>query len=324
MHERNFEKDALLGLAVGDALGVPVEFVARDILLQDPVTGMCGHGTHNQPPGAWSDDTSLTLCLGEMLADGYNLNSLAGKFVNWKEYGYQTAHGYVFDIGITTAGAIHELVKGTPPELAGYDDERSNGNGSLMRILPLVFFIKDMPVAERFNYTKQVSSVTHRHIRSVIACFIYLEYARQVMHGSSKEQAYKAMQLLVNSFLAGNQICSRDELNKFHRILDIPVDNYDVASLWQLSEEEIYSEGYVINTLEASLWCILHTSSYREAVLKAVNLGKDTDTTAAVTGGIAGLLYGWETIPGEWLEVLAKREDIIELAGRLKKGMDGE
>jgi ADP-ribosyl-[dinitrogen reductase] hydrolase len=190
----NFIKDAIIGVAVGDALGVPVEFIARDKLLISPVTNMIGYGTHNQPPGTWSDDTSLTLCLAEMLCNGYSIKRLAGYFVNWREYGFYTAHGNVFDIGIATSASIQNIITGTPPLLAGGNDEQSNGNGSLMRILPLLFFIKDKPIEERFRYTSEVSSVTHRHIRSIISCFIYLEFARYVLEGNDKKDAYRLMQ----------------------------------------------------------------------------------------------------------------------------------
>jgi ADP-ribosyl-[dinitrogen reductase] hydrolase len=321
MKKRDYVKDVLLGVAVGDALGVPVEFISRKTLSKNPVTGMQGYGTHSQLPGTWSDDTSLTLCLAETLCHGYNLQHLAGTFVNWKEHAYWSARGNVFDIGIATSEAIHQLLKGTTPVLAGGIDEESNGNGSLMRILPLIFFIADKPIEERFNYIREVSSLTHRHIRSVIACFIYLEYGRNILQGFDKEKAYGLMQSSVSTFLKGNNICTKYELDKFHRLLEYPGSDQENAPLHKLKVDDISSTGYVLNTLEASLWCILQTNSYKEAVLKAVNLGDDTDTTAAVTGGLAGLLYGWETIPKKWLNVLAKREEITDISSRLNLKM---
>jgi len=321
MNERNLAKDALLGVAIGDALGVPVEFVSRRKRDEDPVTGMLGNGTHNQPTGTWSDDTSLTLCLAEMLCGPYNLKTLAGYFINWKEHGFYTARGFVFDIGIATSIAIQRLATGSEPTNGGGKDEYSNGNGCLMRILPLVFFIKDKRVEERFSITKDVTSLTHGHIRSVMACFIYLEYALLLMKGYDKVTAYDEMIKNVKGFLVQNNECTEQELNKFHRVLEIQVDNYDLSPLKDLDVDEVNSSGYVVSTLEASMWCILHTNNFSEAVLKAVNLGDDTDTTAAVTGGLAGLLYGAETIPNEWLEVLAKRAEIEALAARLEAAM---
>lgn len=239
MNNRNFVKDALLGVAVGDALGVPAEFVSRGIRVDNPVTGMRAHGSHDQPAGTWSDDTSLTLCLAEMLCRPYNLKTLAGYFINWKELGYYSARGHVFDIGIATSGAIHDLGRGVEPMLAGGADEYSNGNGSLMRILPLLFFIKDMPIGQRFLYTHEVSSLTHRHIRSVIACFIYLEYARLLLKGHDKLEAYHLMKPLVLDYLRDNYVCSEEELNKFHRVLGLRVGNYDMAPVHELGIDDV-------------------------------------------------------------------------------------
>jgi ADP-ribosyl-[dinitrogen reductase] hydrolase len=167
-------KDVLFGVAVGDALGVPVEFKSRQTLQQNPVTDMIGYGTYNLPPGTWSDDSSLTFCLTEALTQDFNLNTIAQNFVKWRNESYWTPHGEVFDIGIATDQAIRRLITGTKPELAGGFEVHDNGNGSLMRILPLVFYIKDKEINERYQITKQVSSITHAHIRSVIACFYYL------------------------------------------------------------------------------------------------------------------------------------------------------
>lgn len=319
MENRNRVKDVLLGGAVGDALGVPVEFIPRKGLINEPVTGMREMGTHRQPIGTWSDDSSLTFCLAEMLCKGYNLQDLANRFIDWKEYAYWTAHNQVFDIGIATSAAIYLLGKDVSPTLAGGTGEDSNGNGSLMRILPLLFHVKDMPVEERFRITQEVSSLTHGHIRSVIACFIYLEMALQILNGNDKWTAYKNMQQIVNVFLNSNPICSQSEIDKFHRLLCNPIGAYEIKPIYEFDEIEIYSTGYVLSTLEASFWCLLKTENYKDATLKAVNLGNDTDTIGAVTGGLAALLYGYESIPNEWMDVLVRKNDIEDLADRLNK-----
>lgn len=316
MNNRNFGRDVLFGIAVGDAIGVPYEFKPRAALKESPATDMAGYGSHNQPPGTWSDDSSLTFCLAEMLCGKYDLRDLANRFINWKEYAYWTAHNEVFDIGIATSAAIHNLYKGTSPTLAGGNDEGSNGNGSLMRILPLIFHIKDMPIAKRFEYIKEVSSLTHRHIRAIVSCFIYTEYALQLLKGVDKFEAFSQMQKNANYFLYNEEITDH-EINKFHRILENAIGDFEIVPVYKLEEDEVYSSGYVLNTLEAALWCVLTTNNYKDAVLKAVNLGSDTDTTAAVTGGLAALLYGYETIPIEWLIKLAKADDIRNLADRL-------
>jgi ADP-ribosyl-[dinitrogen reductase] hydrolase len=188
---KNQAKAVLFGVAIGDALGVPVEFKDRELLEKNPVTDMFGHGTHNQPPGTWSDDSSLTFCLAENLCQGYDLQDLANRFIKWREHSYWTPHGKVFDIGIATSKAIRYLSNGVSPIFGGGTDENSNGNGSLMRILPLAFYVKNLPVEARFDCIKQVSSLTHAHIRSLLACFIYLEMALEIMQGKEKMQAFE-------------------------------------------------------------------------------------------------------------------------------------
>ncbi|MDD3004562.1 ADP-ribosylglycohydrolase family protein [Flavobacterium sp.] len=294
----------LLATAVADALGVPVEFKSRAYLKQNPVTDMQEYGTHHQPKGTWSDDTSLMLCLAESMVEGLDLQNLANKFIAWKNDNLWTARGWVFDIGIGTRMAIERLENGEKPELAGGFDEMDNGNGSLMRILPLILFTKDLDINQRYEWTQKVSSITHAHVRSVMACFYYLEFAKKIVEGKDKFQAYSELQIEVLNYFENRKI-NPLEIEKFKRLLK--------ADIHKLNMETINSRGYVIDTLEASVWCILTTNNYKDAVLKALNLGHDTDTTAAVTGGLAGLIYGIESIPQEWLKVLVRKEDMIQL-----------
>lgn len=179
---KNLVKSGIFGICVGDALGVPVEFKRREELKQLPVTDMRAFGTHHQPAGTWSDDGSLTLCLADSLCNGYNLEDIALKFLQWYNAEIWTPHGRVFDIGIATSQAIHRISKGTPPTLCGGTSEQDNGDGSLMRIFPLLFCIKDLPLNQRFEKIKEVSSITHGHIRSVLACFIYMEFALEILN----------------------------------------------------------------------------------------------------------------------------------------------
>ncbi|MCZ2130714.1 MAG: ADP-ribosylglycohydrolase family protein [Bacteroidia bacterium] len=301
-------KSALFGIAVGDALGVPVEFNNRQAISKNPVTDMIGYGTYNLPAGTWSDDSSLTFCLAEALVKEFDLNVIGQNFVKWYHENYWTPHGNVFDIGIATRQAISRLAKGEKPELAGGFDESDNGNGSLMRILPLLFNLLDKPINERYNITKQVSSITHGHIRSVMACFYYLEFAKQIFEGKDKFEIYKNLQIEVSNHLT-NLAINPKEIALLDRLLK--------SEIHKLDEDEIQSSGYVLHTLEASIWCLLTTDNYKEAVLKAVNLGSDTDTTGAVTGGLAGLLYGLDNIPINWINQIAKKDDIENLEERL-------
>ena len=303
-------KSALFGVAIGDALGVPVEFSPREKLLQDPITDMTGYGTYNLPAGTWSDDSSLTFCLTESLCSAYDTDHMGELFVKWYYQDYWTATGHVFDIGIGTRNALYKIKNGTKAELAGGREENDNGNGSLMRILPLVFANKDLPIEERFERTKQVSSITHGHIRAVMACFYYLEFALQLIEGKSKFDIYEDLQTTLPSVFNNTGIESA-EIAHFDRLLK--------ANIADLPLSEIKSGGYVIETIEACVWCLLTTDNYKAAVLKAVNLGHDTDTTAAVTGGLAGLLYGFDEIPKEWVKKIAKREEIEELGERFER-----
>ena len=306
----NLNKDILLGTAIGDALGVPVEFEHRQELEKNPVVGMREYGTHNQPKGTWSDDTSLTLCLAESLCNGYNLSDVGNNFVKWYYEGYWTPHGRVFDVGVTTARAISYLQSGCKPELAGMDRERDNGNGSLMRILPLVPYILNMEVEERYKIIGEVSSLTHRHPRSILACIALCEFAIQYINQQSCEKAYQTMQQTLLQLLKREIFIEEDV--PFKRLIELSYNEFKAILL-----KDIRSTGYVIDTLEASLWCIFNTSSFKDAVLKAVNLGDDTDTVGAITGGLAGIIYGNDSIPSEWIDVLARKDDIIELANRL-------
>ncbi|WP_038332355.1 ADP-ribosylglycohydrolase family protein [Empedobacter falsenii] len=310
MNRRNFSKNILIGSAVGDALGVPVEFKSRQYLQQNPVTDMMGYGTYNMPPGTFSDDSSMMFCLAESLCNGYNVNDIAEKFQMWMHEGYWTADGEVFDVGISTRKAINRLRVVKNPTEAGSTAESDNGNGSLMRILPLAIFTKDLSIDERCEIVKEVSSITHAHNRSVLACIYYIEFALNVLDSENLEEAYLNTNFWLKLFLEENEIY-KNEFQYFERILS--------GKLIDLKEDEINSTGYVMDSLEASIWCLLHTDSYKDCVLKAVNLGHDTDTIACIAGGIAGIYYDVETIPTNWIEQLARVDDILHLAAQLEE-----
>ncbi|HML58072.1 MAG TPA: ADP-ribosylglycohydrolase family protein [Ferruginibacter sp.] len=312
---RDFYKDILFGLSIGDALGVPFEFKDRAQLIANPSADMEGYGTYQQPPGTFSDDSSMAFCLAEALTQGFNLSILAQHFVSWLRNRYWTAHDEVFDVGIATSRAIRQLEMRVPPEFAGGNEESDNGNGSLMRILPLVLHIKDFPEKERFAFTQAVSSITHRHYISVVACFYYLEFARLIIQGEDKMKAYKKIQSSFRNSLQ-QHLNPLPDLQMFNRLLE--------QDIFKLTSDQIFSSGYVVYTLEASIWCLLTTNSYKEATLKAVNLGFDTDTTASVTGGLAALVYGWRSIPRHWLQQLARYDDIESLAERLRAACENK
>jgi ADP-ribosyl-[dinitrogen reductase] hydrolase len=310
---KNIES-CFLGLAVGDALGVPVEFSSRGSLKLNPVTTMMGHGCWNQPRGTWSDDSSLAFCLAEGLAvDGYNLDRIGERFVKWMKNGYWGAHHKVFDVGGTTRMALQRISDGENPLHSGEFDEDSNGNGSLMRITPASIYFSKESDDELMERMREVSGITHRHFRSVFSCFVFSKFISSLLQGIEKREAYLQSMEEINRYIQTKDF-NPDEIKLFKRLLS--------GGLTDEGEDRIRSSGYVLHTLEASIWCFLHTNDYREAVLKAVNLGEDTDTTGCVTGAIAGLYYGKESIPQDWIEALARKEDIIQLSKDFQKSMD--
>jgi len=303
----------LLGLCIGDALGVPVEFQSREKLRRNPVKDMMGYGTHNQPPGTWSDDSSLAFCLAESLCNSFDLQDIADKFVKWMYEGYWTPWGKAFDVGHTTQIAISRLKKGVDPLEAGPTDERSNGNGSLMRILPLIFYVEKMDKEEQFEITHQVSRITHGHIRSQMACGIYVQFEINLFNGDAPEAAYEKMKDAVLKYYSKEPYI--EELSHFSRIL--------ASDISKLPIDSIKSSGYVVDSLEACLWCFLNNDSYKDTVITAVNLGGDTDTIGALAGGLAGIYCGYEGIPKEWVQKIAKVDEIIKLGERLYEAIYG-
>lgn len=267
--------DAILGLAIGDALGVPYEFKQRGSFI---CSDMVGYGTHNQPEGTWSDDTSMTIATLDSLKNNNGIivtEDICRRFNYWLLYGDYTVNGEVFDAGITTCTA---LKKGKPAV-----GEWDNGNGSLMRILPLAF------VDCTDDEIRAVSAITHGHWISEEACVIYVHVAKRL--------------------LAGEPIASIIPTLEYKK----PFDRLKYISTLDISQ--IKSSGYVVDTLEAALWVVSHEGdwekSFRNDILTAVNLGKDTDTVAAVAGGMAGIIYGLEDVL-DWVEKLRNKEEIIE------------
>lgn len=296
---------AYYGEAIGDALGVPVEFKSRSNLAVEPVTDFIGYKCWNQPPGTFSDDSSMMFCTAESLLKGYDLQNIATLFVKWYKEGYWGAHDKLFDIGGTTRRSLDRVFNGEDPKFSGEFDHYNNGNGSLMRILPFVFhLLSENDLNRRHHVVREVSSITHAHFRSIFACFIYVELGISLAKNETLLSAYDQMQESVKKFAISEKF-NPDEVILFNKILN--------NKIWEYNEEEIASSGYVIDSLESSLWCLYTTKSYSEAVLKAVNLGGDTDTTGAITGGIAGLYYGYNNLRNDWVERLAKTKEIERL-----------
>ncbi len=299
----NTVRAAVLGHAIGDALGVPVEFVTRDELQKHPVTDMLAYGTYNVPKGTWSDDTSMTLCtLNSITVQGkIDLEHIMSELVKWVDDGHMTPHGKVFDIGRTCLSGIMNYQHGKGVHNCGCNREFDNGNGSLMRIIPISLynFFKRVDREAAIDNINAVSALTHAHDRSCIACGIY-DFVIQELLAFPQKSSVKIALKKAYAFYDGFP-----ELKHFERLCS--------PDFGLIADKEIKSSGYVVDTLEAAIWCLLTANSYKECVLKAVNLGQDTDTVAAVAGGLAGLLYGYKQIPAEWIKTLAKHNEIIKM-----------
>ncbi len=299
----NQVRAAIFGHAIADAIGVPVEFSSRDRRNADPVTDYRGHGTYDQPAGTWSDDTSMTLAALDSLTRGLDYEDMMCRFCDWEENAAYTAGDETFDIGVTTSQALYNYQRGKPAMECGLKDASSNGNGSLMRIIPAILYCKymlpDAGMEKHIEIIHNVSALTHAHLRSTVGCGIYYFVLTELFDNPSKTAVYIGLQKAAAFY----KEC--DEYSTYARLLD-----GDIAAL---PEDKISSSGYVTATLEAAVWCLLTTDSYTECLLKAVNLGSDTDTVGAVAGGLAGVLYGFESIREDWVNRLIRHEMIEEL-----------
>ena len=316
----NKYKAAILGLIVGDALGVPAEFKSRANMKENPVTDMIGYGTHNQPAGTWSDDSSMVIAtiewLGEIQDNQPDYALLMDKFSNWLMYGDYTPYGEVFDCGISTSRAIINYGKGMEPLECGGKSEWENGNGSLMRILPAaLYWAKGLATddMEDKEFIYNLSALTHGHLRSKMGCLIYSKLIADLLCNPAQnkmEIVEKSIDICKKYFDSLDDEEVTAEKEKYARLWNVP-------AFISLGEDDIKSSGYVVDTLEAAIWCFLNTDNYKDCVLKAVNLGEDTDTVGAVAGGLAGLYYGMEAIPEDWIDLLPKKDWIVELIEKM-------
>lgn len=289
----------ILGFAVGDALGVPVEFVDRKILQRHNVKDMMGYGSHQVPEGTWSDDTSLMLATIDSIRENGKIDyeDIMSKFTEWVDYAKYTATDEVFDIGIATRKAIINYKQGIEAINCGAKGLYENGNGSLMRILPFVYYLNlgSFTEKEKTDIIDKASSLTHAHEISKLGCNIYADYVSFLLKGIDKFEALELLQKIDYK-----KFYSEESISQYNRIL--------IGDLPSLSMEDIKSSGYVVDTLEASIWCTLNNNNYEDAVISAVNLGDDTDTVGAVTGALNGIIYSKHAIPERWINVLKRRE----------------
>lgn len=299
--------DGVIGHAIGDAIGVPVEFKDRESLTYNPVVDM--RVSSAGAKGTWSDDTSMELATIDSYinCEKWNYKDIMTKFNLWLKDAEYTANNYVFDVGRTCLSAIKNFCNGTDPLESGLEDNWSNGNGSLMRILPVAYYCyyKKLNKEEIYEIVKNISSLTHRNEISILGCYIYVLYVINLLQEKEKQEAYELIKKEDYSKF------SMRSLQVYRRILEDDISTLKIYN--------IKSSGYVVDTLEASLWSILTTDTYKESILKSVNLGEDTDTIAAITGSMSGIIYGYEAIPKDWINTLQRKDYIEDLCDKFEK-----
>lgn len=312
MTERNRMLEGMMGLVVGDALGCPVQFLTREeIKKRGPVLGMEGYGTYNMPVGTWTDDSSMALCELASIKEkkGIDLDDIMERFMDWEFNGAYTPFGEAFDQGITCRSAIYDYREHKDAKNCGRTGEYANGNGGLMRILPVCLYYMDRKNVictsddEAIHHVHQVTALTHDHLRSQIASGLYYFMVKAITYNPEKQSLPECLQRGLDEGFRfyGKDLRNLSEMTHFSRL-------YSMKDFALVEEEAIRGSGYVVDSLEAAVWCLITTDTFKDCLLKAVNLGEDTDTVAAIAGGLAGLYYGYDQIPQEWLGVIQKRE----------------
>ena len=305
--------DSIIGHAIGDAMGVATEFNSREKLMANPVVEMIESVVHNQPAGTWSDDTSMEIATIDSFIEKkcFDYDDIMKRWEAWIANGDYSCNGVTFDVGRTCLSAVTKYHTGTKPLECGLTRINSNGNGSLMRILPVALYCysKKSSDSEIISLVNDISSLTHAHDISKLGCYIYVKYIIYLLEGLSKEDAYKKIQKEDYSSY------SEEAINVYDRILKNNIYDYPL--------DEIKSSGYVVDTLECVLWILLNAETYRDCIVTSTNIGEDTDTIGAIVGSMAGIIYGYDNIPVEWLEKLRRKDYLIDLANKFESAILG-
>ena len=298
-------KNCLIGLAVGDAMGVPIEEYDRSRLLKKPITNMLGFGNYFVPAGSWSDDTSMTLATIDSIIDcnGVEVTDIANKLCEWINDAKYTPTGELFSITDITRFSLMRYWESKNALTCGAVKPSSNDNGSLIRMSPIALycFYKKLSDKKIYDLVYKVSSITNANIISIVTCFMYVKFMMYILNGKTIEEAYK----LVKKYKY-DKFFDISYLEEFDRILKDDIS--------KLSINDIESDNYCVHALEACLWVLLNTNSYESAVIGAINLGECTDNIGSLTGAIAGIVYKSKGIPKAWSDSLQKKDLIDKLA----------
>ena len=299
--------DSILGFVIGDAMGVPVEFESREYLKNNRIEKMEGFMSYMQPAGTWSDDSSMTLATLDSIAEKNEIDydDIMNKFIKWYQHSKYTATDMLFDIGNTTRDALNLYLDGFEPLNCGFGGIYDNGNGSLMRMLPIALYTYYKNINDEMLYeiVKDTSSLTHSHPISIMGCYIYVKFIHFLIETKNKNNSYDSIKNIDY-----NKYFDMDTIIKYDKLFD---------DIYKKNIDEINSTGYIVSTLESVFYVILNNNTYKKAILEAIHLGEDTDTIAAIVGSIISILSN--DFPNAWVRDLKKIQLVDEISKEFEK-----
>ena len=304
MSDFNKFKNGILGFIIGDALGVPLEFKKREIFKNNKVTDMISNNRIGKK-GVWSDDSSMVIATMKAIIDNkgkIDYESIMNNFILWISNKDFIAIDKAFGIGRTTFFALGRYYNKRYEKITdcGMNGFNYNGNGSLMRILPIAYYsyYKKLNDDEIYDLVKDVSSLTHSHKISILGCFIYTLLVIELLSGKEKETAYNN----IRKYNYENYF-NLDDIKYYDRLLKNDISKLDV--------DDISSMGFIVDTLEAVIWCFINNNSYDKCVIEAINLGNDSDTIGALVGGLSGIYYG--NLTNKWIDSIVKKDYLLTI-----------
>jgi ADP-ribosylglycohydrolase len=297
-------RDGVIGLAIGDAMGVPTEGNKREILLAKPVVKMLPKISAGIPKGAWSDNTSLSIATIDAISkSGINYTAMGDNYVRWFTTNQFCSINESFGVSNTTLKSLVRYTQRLEEAYeCGSDDYYDNGNDPLCRCLPLAYYfnVKKDTDKKILEVVKRVCSITHKHEVAVLGCYIYVRFLMYLLKGINKHSALNQVRKLDFSMF------NKSSLDEYKRILVADINEFDI--------DEIKNSSFIVDTLEAAIWCFMKSESFKECAIATTNIGGDTPTIGAIAGSLAGIFYGYSNIPKSYLEDLRKRDYLIDIS----------